>query len=326
MLAVSYFLSLPSSDESHWKDKLLRVDFLGAACLLAAVASLLVGLDRGSNVSWSSKTAIICLSLSIPLFALFLVVEKFVVSEPFAPGHIILARSLWPAYLCNFFSFSGWLAAIFYIPLYFQAVLGMTPTGASLLLMPPIVFGVSGSLFGGIYMQKTGRYYWLTVICYSTLVLGAIGIALFTGAVATSVVGIVVAMCICAFSNGIGVTSSLIALIANAGQEDQAITTACSYLFRSMGSVFGVSMSATAVNQVLRSTLREQLGSGADADRIAEEVRRSLDVLKTLPSGLRDIVRDCYARSTRTAFTVDILIVSGAAISAWFIMEKPLNR
>lgn len=36
-----------------------------------------------------------------------------------------------------------------------------------------------------------------------------------------------IGMCMLSYGNGTGVTSSLIALIANAGQEDQAVATAC---------------------------------------------------------------------------------------------------
>ncbi|KAF2663551.1 vacuolar basic amino acid transporter 2 [Microthyrium microscopicum] len=326
LLSVWWLLRLPRTDESHWKEKIKRVDFLGAAILLAAVTALLVGLDRGSNVSWTNTTTIICISIAIPLFVVFILVEIYVASEPFAPGHIMLERSLVAAYLCNFFSFSGWLAAIFYVPLYYQAVYGYSATQASVLLIPNIICGVSGSLFAGMYMQRTGRYYWLTISCYSCLTAGMLVLVATSGVVVSSVPGIVIGMCINGFSNGIGVTSALIALIANTGQKDQAMVTACSYLFRSMGSVFGVSISATVVNSILRSSLHDELGSGAEADKIADEVRRNLASLKDLPEAVQAIVRDCYAKSTSAAFELQVLLVLGAAIAAWWIKEKPLSR
>ncbi|KAK3076817.1 hypothetical protein LTS18_011970, partial [Coniosporium uncinatum] len=120
-VSVGLTLKLPQKEaEGRWRDKLKRIDFLGAALLIAAVSTLLVGLDRGSNVAWSGKVTIATLSVSIPLFVIFCLVEIYVASEPFAPGHIIFERSHFAAYLCNFFSFCGWLSALFYIPLYFQ--------------------------------------------------------------------------------------------------------------------------------------------------------------------------------------------------------------
>lgn len=325
-VAVFWGLNLPKLDGSHWKDKLKRIDFLGALILLCAVVSLLSGLDRGSNVGWNDMFTIAALCASIPLFVIFAFVEIKVASEPFAPGHIIFEKSLVAAYLCNFFSFSGWIAVMFYTPLYLQAVDRLSATQAGLRLIPAIVCGVSGSLFGGVYMSKTGRYYWITIICYSTMVLGAITIALFAGVITHSVPGIIVGMMICGFSNGIGVTTTLIGLIANAGRDNVAVATACSYLFRSMGSVFGVSLSATAFNQVLRALLRERLGSGKDAETIAERVRQSLEYLKKLSPQIRGIVTESYAKSARAAFLVQIFLVFGAALAAWWIREKKLGK
>jgi hypothetical protein len=183
-------------------------------------------------------------------------------------------------------------------------------------------------------MQRTGTYYALTIACYSSLVVGMLIVTIFSG-IETSpqayqIPGMVVGMSICGFSNGIGVTSSLIGLLANAQSSDQAVATACSYLFRSLGSVFGVAISATAVNQTLRTLLREKLdGLGkdpAEADRIAEMVRRSLESITELSPEVARAVRACYARSVTVAFGLEIFLVLGAAVSAWFLKVKPLSR
>ncbi|THX79659.1 MFS general substrate transporter [Aureobasidium pullulans] len=325
-VVVGSVLKLPEREQTDWKQKLRRIDFLGAAILICAVFTLLLALDRGSNVSWKANITIISISLSIPLFILFVFVEMKVASEPFAPGHIIFNRSLFAYYLCNFFSFSGWLAALFYIPLYFQAVDGLTATQAGVRLIPGIIAGVSGSLFGGFYMQRTGKFYWLTVIAYTCLVVGMTTVFLFTGFVVNSTIGIIIGMCICGSGNGVGVTSTLIGLIANASREDQAVATACSYLFRSLGSVFGVSISATLANQSLRDNLASALSNGNAAAEIAERVRESLAYINTLEPGVRALVRECYAQSTRAAFGLEIGLVAGAAVSAWFIREKALSK
>lgn len=205
-------LKIPARDKTHWKTKLRRIDFLGAIVLVGAVLGFLVGLDRGSNVSWKLPITIASLSISIALFALFVIVEVYVAAEPFAPGHIIFDRSLFACYACNFFSFGGWLAALFYLPLYFQALDGVSATGAGIRLLPSIVAGVSGSLFGGFVMRWTGNYYWLTVIAYALLTGGLTFIFLFSGAATESLAGMTVGMVMSGFGNGIGVTTTLIGL------------------------------------------------------------------------------------------------------------------
>lgn len=211
ILTVGAVLKLPEQEDSHWKEKLAKIDFLGAVILILAILGLLVGLDRGSNISWSNPITIAGLCTT-PLFVVFVLVEKYVAKHPFAPGHIILDRSLVACYLCNFFSFGGWLAAIFFMPLYWQVTGGYSAAQAGLLLVPSIVVGVSGSLFGGVYMRRTAKYYWITVIAYSHLTIGLALILLFAGIITRSIPVMVIASCICNFGNGVGVTTTLIGL------------------------------------------------------------------------------------------------------------------
>ena len=221
IIAVGLALRMPTDEPvkdsidtipPSWYRKLRRVDFLGAFVLVFAVFALLLALDHGSNVTWKDRWTISAMCASVVLFALFIYVELYVASEPFAPGHIIFEKSLFATYMCNFFSFGGWLAAIFYVPLYFQAVGGRSATEAGVLLIPAIVAGVTGSLFAGFYMQKTGKYRVITICTYSALTLGLLLLVVSSGVIFTSVLGIIIATVICGFSNGIGVTTSLIAL------------------------------------------------------------------------------------------------------------------
>lgn len=205
-------LKLPPRENAHWKTKLRRIDFLGAIVLVGAVFGFLLGLDRGSNVSWKMPITIISLSVSIVLFVLFLLVEIYLAAEPFAPGHIIFDRTVFACYCCNFFSFGGWLAALFYIPLYFQAVDGVSATVAGLRLLPSILAGVSGSLLAGIIMKWSGKYYWLTVAAYTSLTTGCFCVYLFSGTAVENTVMMIMGMVMAAFGNGIGVTSTLIGL------------------------------------------------------------------------------------------------------------------
>jgi hypothetical protein len=115
-------------------------------------------------------------------------------------------------------------------------------------------------------------------------------------------------------------------VVANASYADQAVATACSYLFRSLGSVFGVSMCATAFNTTLRKTLNAALSGDKDAEEIAMRVRESLKYFRSLEPVTREIVRECYGKSTRAALGVGMGMFIGSAFFAWFIREKRLER
>lgn len=214
-ILATVVLDLPVQEDSDWKQKLRRIDFLGAVVLVGAVLGFLLGLDRGSNVSWAMPLTIVPLSVSAALFVLFILIEVYYAPEPFAPGHIIFDRTFFASFGCNFFSFGGWLAALFYIPLYFQALEGVSATVAGLWLLPSIFAGVSGSLFAGFVMKWTGKYYWLTITAYTLLMAGVFIIYLFSGALVSNIPCMILGMVAAGFGNGIGVTSTLISLSAS---------------------------------------------------------------------------------------------------------------
>ena len=325
-VAVVFLLKVPGQETKDWKTNLKRIDFLGAFVLVLAVLGMLLGLDRGSNVAWNVPEAYGPLVASVVLFGVFVLVEDKVASEPFAPGHIIFDRSLFAGYLCNFFSFGGFLAVLYFLPLFYQATDSRTATNASILLIPGIITGVLGSLYGGIMMKKSGRYFWLNAIGYSILPIGVTVIFLFSGPIVNKAAAMVIGQAIGGFGNGIGVTTSLIALISNASPADQAVTTACSYLFRTLGSVVGLSVTSTLIQQSLRSFLREALSGNKDIDEIVNNVRRSLDYVKELDPRTQRIVREGYGDAITRGFGLTIGIVFCATIASAFIREKKLSR
>ncbi|KAI1648451.1 MFS general substrate transporter [Daldinia loculata] len=325
-LAVFFVLDVPKTDHAHWTHKVLRIDFLGAFTLASAVFTLLFGLDNGSNEGWNQRITIIPLALTPLLFALFLFIEVKVASVPFAPGHIILDPPLLAVYLANMFGVASQMGVSFFIALFFQAAVGLSATYSGLMFIPSTFFGLTGSLGGGILMRRTGKYYWITVIGYALIVLGIAPSASFSGAVVKSTVGVIAGLCVMALGSGSSITSSLIAIIANADPTDSAVAIACSYLFRSLGTTLGVSISTAVLQQVLRTELAAELGGDGDKAREIEEgVRQSLDYIRTLDPAIAEIVRACYAVAVQWAFIPVALLATGALVSSIFIKEKKLE-
>ncbi|KAJ7432030.1 MFS general substrate transporter [Mycena galericulata] len=269
IISVSLALHLPQRDTSDLKTKLKRVDFSGAISLVLCVFFLLFGLDRGGNIAWADRYTIGALLGFLVLFLLFAFVELEWATEPFAPRRIIANRSLLGAYMVNLFGLTAALSMTFHVALFYQAVLGKAPSEVGFWLIPSVFTGVFGSLAGGLIIQATGRYYWITVAAYVAMLFGMLGTTLEAGVLAKSAIGVASGACLSAIGNGMGITTSLIALISNAGPADQAMATAVSYLFRSLGSVVGLSVGSTLLQVSLRSSLREKLaGAGVDVDEV----------------------------------------------------------
>ena len=212
--SVSLLLHLPKrQSEVPWRKQLPRIDVLGALLLILTVFTLLFGLDRGSNISWHSPLTIVSICAAAPLSIAFVVVETRFAVEPFTPGHVIFDKALVACYIQNFFGYAAFTALIFYLPLFFQAILEMTPAQAGVGLIPAAVSVVVGTLVGGVTIKKTGKFYWLAVIAATVAAIASIPIAVAPslndrGALAS----IYTASVVGGVPQGVVITASLIAI------------------------------------------------------------------------------------------------------------------
>ncbi|KAJ4198003.1 hypothetical protein NW755_000692 [Fusarium falciforme] len=323
-IAVYFVLDLPPVSHDHWLTKVRQIDFLGAFTLVIAVVALLAGLDSGSNLGWSHIITIVALSLAPVFFGLFLFVEMKVASNPFAPGHIIFDRSLFACYLVNFFGVAGQMAILFFMPLFFQAVQGLTATQSGALLVPGMIAGVIASLLGGWIIKRTEKFYAITVSAYALLFVAALplGLSVWFRSTTGEVVGLVAT----SLGAGCGITTTLVGLLANAAVEDTAVVVACSYLFRSLGSSIGISTGSAVLQQVLRTQLASRLPNGDEAREIEENVRQSLDYIKELPPHLAAQVRSSYQVATLGALALITIYLAVSFLTAFWIKERPLKR
>lgn len=323
-IAVSLCLHLPKTDHSHWREKVARIDFLGAFLLICAVIGLLSGLDSGSNRGWSDTFTVVSLSLTPFLFAAFLYVEACVATNPFAPGHIIFDRSLFACYAGNFFAVTGQTASIFFAPLFFQAVQGLSTTQSGILLIPCMVAAVAASLSGGLIIKRTGRYYWVTFAGYAILFFSSI--SLMVSIYLRSTEGVVISLAGTATGAGSAITTTLVALLSNSTTADTAVVVASSYLFRSLGSSIGISVSSAVLQQVLRTQLAARLGGGDVARDIEERVRKDLGAIVDLPLGVARQVRDGYRVALGAAAGPSVFVCALAVLATLFVRERSMRK
>lgn len=211
--SVSLLLHLPKrQSETPWRKQLPRIDILGALLLILTIFGLLFGLDRGSNVSWRSPLTIISLCATVPLSIAFLGVETRFAVEPFTPGHVIFDKALFACYVQNFFGYAAFTALIFYLPLFFQVILEMTPAQGGASLIPAAISAVVGTLIGGIILKRTGKFYWLAVLASSAATLGSIPIVVAPSLRGGSLASIYIGSIITFVPQGVVVTSSLLAI------------------------------------------------------------------------------------------------------------------
>ncbi|RPB22841.1 MFS general substrate transporter [Terfezia boudieri ATCC MYA-4762] len=333
-LTVTFALHLPQDPVASVKTKLLRVDFPGAFTLVLAIFSFLLSLDLSINSIGFSMSSLITLSIflgSVLLFVSFYHIENSYSAEPFCPPELVKRREILSPCIANFFCFGSAMVVLFHIPLFSQAVLGSSAAAAGQRLLPMIAGSMLGSLGGGIYIQKTGKYYWLTFCAYLGLFLGAGVIYICVLLTGTGPSQLMINMCMLVgmvifnVGLGIGLTSTLIALISNVTSAEQAVVTAISYLFRSLGSVLSLSIAAGLVQTVLRSCLLEKLG-GDDVLDIVRRVRRDLDYIGELKPDQAVVVRMCYQDGITDAMLFVVVLGFLCWVSSWGIREVKVKK
>ena len=80
------------------------------------------------------------------------------------------------------------------------------------------------------------------------------------------------------------------------------------------------------IQQSLRTGLRFSLHDLEDIDKIVDNVRQSLDYVRTLEPYLKHLVRECYGRAISHGFGSMIVVAFFALLFAFFIREEKLSR
>jgi MFS family permease len=132
-------------------DRSKRLDVPGAATLSSAVLLIILPLTLGREAGWPTWTWA-CLSASLPMFALFMAIERRRTADGRSPlinlhviGRPAIAWGLWPQALAG----STYYGLLFTLALYLQHGLGRSALVSGLTVVPWVVaFGVPGRLLG----------------------------------------------------------------------------------------------------------------------------------------------------------------------------------
>ncbi|KXS99700.1 hypothetical protein AC578_9904 [Pseudocercospora eumusae] len=318
--ALSIKIPVKESDTA----KIKRVDFLGAFTLVSALVLFLLGLNSGGNiVPWNHPLVYVCMPLSGVMLAAFIFIEDRVASEPIIPVRLLTHQSVAAACLTNWFMTMSVFGLIYYGPIFFQVVRGVSATRAGTLFIPQAAGTAIGSLGSGLIMRWTGKYRWLNILVQIISVVAAsLILAQFDENVPTVPPFIYLAMEGLAYGSMLTIT--LIALISAVDHKYQAVITSASYAFRSTGSSIGITIASAVFQNLLKSLLYERFeGQPGAAEEIAR-IRDSPDYIRELPPDWKAGVIEAYIGALRGVWTVVLSFAVLAAFVSMFIKQHIL--
>jgi len=142
--------------ESRANLRSTSLDVAGAVSITAALSALVFGIVETTGHGWTSPLTLGPIAASVVLGALFVVIEARLATAPIAPLTILRSRALTGANIAMACVGGSMFAMWYFVSLYLQEVLDMSPLMAGLAFIPAALAIVAGSQFAGRVVPRTG--------------------------------------------------------------------------------------------------------------------------------------------------------------------------
>jgi EmrB/QacA subfamily drug resistance transporter len=219
----------------------VKLDLAGSTLLALGVGSLLVALNRGPSMGWSSPFVLTGFILCPVILAVFVLVERRV-SHPLIPLRYFKRRNFAFPITNQFFTNFAYMGGFIITPLLLQEELGYGEAKTGFLsIARPLTFAIAGPIAGYITTRIGERTN--AVIGSSFIVLSMIGLA----QIGASSTDLLILGSLALSGIGMGTTApAMTAAIANAVEdEDLGVVGAAQQMMSQVGVVAGIQILQT---------------------------------------------------------------------------------
>jgi len=232
------------------------IDYIGAALFTAALVPILIGLTNKQSADWTDPIVGGLILVGLVIGIVFLVAEARA-REPIVPLELFRIRSFSISVAAFFLASFGFLAAVVFLPRWFQVVNGSSATESGYQILPLLGGLIISATAAGQLVARTGRY---KALIFAALVTMAAGLWLLTNLRADTPIPLV---WLWMFITGIGVGPSfaVFTLVVQNSVPIQRLGTATSNLtfFQSVGGTIGLAITGTIFGTTLAAEAPRQL-------------------------------------------------------------------
>lgn len=246
MIMIFLFIRTSYNRSETHLQKLARIDYTGNLILIASTVAILYATTYGGTTHpWSSSQILAPLLIGFAGFFLFGFYETRA-KEPVMPPTLFSSRTTVIIFLATFLNSAMVYWLLFFLPVYFQAVLGASASQSGVDILPTILFGLPGSIVAVLMLARWGEYKPLHIFGFGFAVIGN---GLFTLLDRDTSTGEWVGFqMIQAIGTGFVLNTLLPAVQAQLPERLQALTTSAWAFTRSFGSIWGVAIPAAILN------------------------------------------------------------------------------
>ncbi|KAI1138016.1 MFS general substrate transporter [Hypoxylon sp. FL0543] len=303
-------------------ERVLDIDFVGFLIFATGSIMFLIGLQWGGTVyPWNSPTVIGLMCGGAATFGILGLWFAYKGDTALLPPRLLRGRANIMITITAFVQSGGSINALYWLPVWFQAIRGADALQSGILILPLILAQLVASVICGALVQKTG-YYLPEVMLGNALV--AVGAGLTSTFTPTTSLGNIIGYQIL-MGAGRGFILQLLvtAMQANVPKEDASIATAYAIFSQLLG---GAIFSAVA-KAVFTSSIGEAL----------EEFAPSVDPSLLIDSGVTEIEKVippsqlqgailAYNEAITHVFYLQLAAAACAFVSGWGMGWKNLKK
>lgn len=263
-------------------------------------------MSLGGNIfPWSDYRVVSTLALSI-ILSIFFYHAEIRAQSPVMPLDLVFQRPFANNLFVGFFTLLTVNSILFNLPLYFQAVLLESASKAGSRLLVPSIATTIGSTITGIFISQTGRVGPSLFIGSSLVIFGAVNFVLLRRGMPSL---FYTAILIPAnMGQGILMPSQYMSLLGITYHHEQAVVSSICFMWRSIGSVFGIAISSLIVQNGLVHYLEKYVtGEPTEKAEIIKLVRGSVTAVFKLDSVHQEEAIRAYESSLRWCFIFTLM-------------------
>ncbi|KDQ12822.1 hypothetical protein BOTBODRAFT_189074 [Botryobasidium botryosum FD-172 SS1] len=298
--------------------KMAKLDWLGATLVLGFTTCLVLALQWGGNTKpWNSGDVIATFVVFGVLLVLFILWQFYKGDRALLPLHLFNSMTVVGCCICAFFTRMAFFMAIYYLPLYFQAVKGHSALKSGIDLIPLVLALVFTSAIGGMLVSKTGRFWHL--LFFGPLV-GAVCYGVFFSINEYTSWGKLIGLQI-GVGIGIGCTlqNTVVAVQATVRKDMIPQSSALVTFSQFIGGVLGIAIAGTIFQNKLASGLREFA-----PDAPYDLLRQSVEAIATLPPDQKAGAIHAYVEALKLVFA-SLGVTASALCSVSTLLIKDIN-
>ncbi len=140
-------------------ERLKHFDPLGTLVFMPAIICLLLALQWGGTVySWDDRRVVVLFAVSGVLAVAFVYLQHVQQEDATVPPRIIRNRTVWASGVYAFCLGGSFFVLCYYVPIWFQAVQGVSAVDSGIRNLPMLISVVSASMVAGAAVTMLGHY------------------------------------------------------------------------------------------------------------------------------------------------------------------------